>query len=104
MKRILSYLSVMLSALLVSSSCMKLGPDYHRPDTGIQVPPSYQYDPTETARLQPEDRWWEVFGDPELNTLVEEVLVNNLDIKKATARVWGSGPCLSKQEPTVSQA
>lgn len=68
---------------------MKLGPDYHRPDTGIQVPPSYQYDPTETARLQPEDRWWEVFGDPELNTLVEEVLVNNLDIKKATARVLG---------------
>jgi multidrug efflux system outer membrane protein len=33
------------------------------------------------------DRWWEVFGDAELNLLVEEVLRNNWDIKQAAARV-----------------
>ncbi len=37
--------------------------------------------------MQPKDRWWQVFGDPELDQLVEEVLRNNLDIKQATARI-----------------
>jgi multidrug efflux system outer membrane protein len=66
---------------------MKLGPDYRRPDTGIEVPASYQYGPSETETLQLEDQWWHVFGDPELNQLVEEVLANNLDIRKSTAAV-----------------
>ena len=87
MKRLFSYLSVALAALLGLSSCMKLGPDYHRPDTGIQMPQTYQHGPSESATLEPEDRWWEVFGDPELNRLVEEALANNLDIKKATAKI-----------------
>jgi multidrug efflux system outer membrane protein len=71
----------------MSTGCMKLGPDYHRPGAGIQIAPSYQFGPTEAATRQPEDRWWEVFGDPELNTLVGEVLTYNLDIKKATAKI-----------------
>ena len=87
MKHIILYLYVVLGALLVSSGCMKAGPDYHRPDTGVEIPKSYQYTPTETVTPQFEDRWWRVFGDPELDQLVEEVLGNNLDIKKATARI-----------------
>ena len=77
MNRLLSCLSVTLCALFVSSSCMKLGPDYHRPDTGIEVPSSYQHGPPETTIGQPEDRWWEIFGDPELNQLVEGVLAEH---------------------------
>ena len=83
----LLYLSVALAALLVSNGCMKVGPHYQRPDMGIQTPESYQHGPTETVIPLPEDRWWQVFSDPELNQLVEEVLKNNLDIKKATARI-----------------
>ena len=81
------YLSVVLAALLISSGCMKMGPDYHRPDTGIQMPASYQHATSETVVRQIEDQWWQVFNDPDLNQLVEEVLKNNLDIKKATARI-----------------
>ena len=66
---------------------MKVGPDYQRPDTGIQMPESYQHALTETVTPLPEDRWWQVFSDPKLSQLVEEVLRNNLDIKKATARI-----------------
>lgn len=87
MKHALLCLSIALAALLVSSGCMKLGPDYHRPDTGIQTPGTYQHAPTETAAPEPQDPWWEAFGKSELNQLVEEVLKNNLDIKKATARI-----------------
>lgn len=64
-----------------------MGPDYRRPDTGIQVPAAYQYDSSEFTMPEPEDQWWRVFNDPELNLLVEEVLRNNLDIKIATAAV-----------------
>jgi multidrug efflux system outer membrane protein len=66
---------------------MKLGPDYHRPDLGIQVPGSYQNAPSETVILEPEDHWWRVFNNEELNRVVEEALKNNLDIKRATAAV-----------------
>ena len=64
-----------------------MGPDYRRPDTGIHIPDAYQYTPTELLMPEPEDQWWRVFNDPELNQLVEEVLKNNLDIKRATAAV-----------------
>lgn len=87
MKSPVAYLSVAVAAVLVSGGCMKLGPHYHRPDTGIQMPASYQHGPGDMVILGAEDRWWEVFGKPELSQLVEEVLRNNLDIKKATARI-----------------
>ena len=67
--------------------CINLGPDYVQPDLGIQPPPSYQHTPGETELLVDGDRWWEVFGDPELNLLVDEVLRHNWDIKQAAARV-----------------
>jgi multidrug efflux system outer membrane protein len=85
-KHILLYVSVIL-ALFVSSGCMKVGPDFHRPDTGIRIPTTYQYAPAAPVTLQPQERWWEVFNDPELNQIVTEALKTNLDIKRATARV-----------------
>lgn len=72
---------------LVLCGCVNLGPDYQRPDLGVEPPPSYEYAPAETPALVVEDRWWEVFGDAELNRYVAEVLQNNWDIKRAAARV-----------------
>ncbi|MBW1744069.1 MAG: TolC family protein, partial [Deltaproteobacteria bacterium] len=87
MNRSFFCLLAVLAILLVTGGCMKMGPDYHRPDTGIQVPASYEYGSEQREAPQLEDRWWEVFGDPELNQLVDDVLANNLDIKKATAAI-----------------
>ena len=33
------------------------------------------------------DRWWEAFGDPDLNVLVQQVIEDNLDVKTALARL-----------------
>ncbi len=66
---------------------MKMGPDFRPPETGISIPGSYQYAPAEYLTPQSEERWWEIFGDQELNQVVDEALRNNLDIKKATARI-----------------
>jgi outer membrane protein, multidrug efflux system len=86
-KKLLLSMHVVLVVTLGLGGCMKMGPDYHRPDTNIQMPESYQYAPAETIMPEPDDQWWRVFNDPELNQLVEEVLKNNLDIKRATAAV-----------------
>jgi NodT family efflux transporter outer membrane factor (OMF) lipoprotein len=42
-----------------------------------------------TSRLQewPDDRWWEQFGNPELNELIETALKDNPGLKLASARL-----------------
>ena len=67
--------------------CINLGPDYAQPDLGIETPQSYEYAPTEAESLVAGDRWWAVFGDSELNQIVDEVLKNDWDIKQAAARI-----------------
>ena len=67
--------------------CLNLGPDYQRPDLGIETPSAYEFTPDDTRSLIVEDRWWEIFGDRELNQYVKEALANNWDIKQAAARV-----------------
>jgi multidrug efflux system outer membrane protein len=66
---------------------VNLGPDYQQPGLETKVPPGFQYTSVNTAALQVDDRWWDVFGDPDLNQLVEDVLKYNWDIKQAAARV-----------------
>lgn len=81
-------LFIIIAAFLIISACMRLGPDYQRPDPGVKVPDTFQNAPEAVLELtHPEDSWWQVFGDTEIDLLVNEVLKNNLDIKKAAARI-----------------
>jgi outer membrane protein, multidrug efflux system len=70
------------------SGCIKLGPDFKRPDPEAKIPASYQSSPS-TSQAEtlpvPEDRWWEDFNNPRINGLVDRVLKRNLDIQRATA-------------------
>ncbi|HVG01351.1 MAG TPA: efflux transporter outer membrane subunit [Nitrospira sp.] len=60
-------------------------------------PPAQYFEPPEmtetlaevTGRLQkwPEDHWWEQFGNPELNGLIEQALKDNPGLKHASARL-----------------
>ena len=81
------YCALALTTYFFLYGCINLGPDYKRPDLGIQVPESYEFDPTEKQPPEVEDRWWEVFDDRELNQLVEDALKYNWDIKQAAARI-----------------
>ncbi len=61
-----------------------MGPDYSRP--AIDSPAEYRIDypkATEVANT----RWWEQFGDPALNQLIDEALRGSLEVKAAAARV-----------------
>jgi multidrug efflux system outer membrane protein len=78
---------VLPSIFLFFCGCINLGPDYKRPDLGIDTPSSYEYTPEDNGSLMIEDRWWEIFDDRELNRYVDEALRNNWDVKQAAERV-----------------
>jgi NodT family efflux transporter outer membrane factor (OMF) lipoprotein len=75
-------------AVLLLGGCM-VGPDYVKPS----APMTDAYKETEGWKVaQPSDHlprghWWEIFGDPQLNALAEEVDVANQNLKIAEARL-----------------
>jgi NodT family efflux transporter outer membrane factor (OMF) lipoprotein len=63
-----------------------VGPDYHRPETPL--PDQFGATTRPAATSQPDlARWWTVFGDEQLNALIDRAVVSNLDLKVAAARV-----------------
>ena len=83
----------LLSLLL--SGCM-VGPKYVKPTAPMA--PGFKEQPPDSFKengvwkpARPNDqmlrgKWWEIFGDPHLNALEEEVTVSNQDLKVAEAR------------------
>jgi NodT family efflux transporter outer membrane factor (OMF) lipoprotein len=87
--------SLGLSSLLLAG-CM-VGPKYVRPTTPMapefkeQPPDSFEADSAWKAAV-PNDQvirgnWWEIFGDPQLNALEEQVTSANQNLKIAEARL-----------------
>jgi multidrug efflux system outer membrane protein len=75
-----------LALLLAAAGCIKVGPDYQRPDFVFKVPPTYDQAKSKVPYHEL-DRWWEQFGDPQLNQVVQDVLKNNLDLQETAGRV-----------------
>jgi outer membrane protein, multidrug efflux system len=65
------------------TACMP-GPDYVRPE--VTTPQAWRIDYAQATEVA-NTKWWEQFGDPELNGLVETALRENLDVRIAAARV-----------------
>ncbi len=77
-------------ACLAFSACT-IGPKYQRPVA--QTPPALKElaGNTQWKMATPSDsllkgKWWEMFGDPELNRLEELVSINNQNVKQAEAQ------------------
>jgi NodT family efflux transporter outer membrane factor (OMF) lipoprotein len=81
-----------LSALGLVALCgCAVGPDYKRPDVSVPVGFKEQSPPGAWKRAQPSDgalrdKWWELFGDPQLDALEDKVVVSNQTLKAATAQ------------------
>ncbi len=86
-QRFQSICSRVVLVVIFFSGCLKMGPDYQKPDIGLAIPESFQHEQTVSEKPQLNDKWWQVFGDPELDQLVEKVIKNNLDIQMATHRI-----------------
>jgi NodT family efflux transporter outer membrane factor (OMF) lipoprotein len=85
-------LSVVTVAALLLAGCM-VGPKYRKPlaplTPAYKEPPPESYKEWKTA--QPGDQtlrgnWWEIFADPQLNSLEEQVAASNQSLKVAEAR------------------
>src|SRR5271170_6692807 len=65
------------------------GPDYVRPP--VATPAAYKetqgWKQAAPRDDKPRGSWWEVFNDPELNTLETQVSISNQTIKAAEAQV-----------------
>ncbi|HSD42729.1 MAG TPA: efflux transporter outer membrane subunit [Burkholderiales bacterium] len=74
-----------LASLLAAALCAcAVGPDYERPK--FEVPAHWRIDFPKAADVA-NTRWWEQFGDPALNQLIEEALRENRNVRAAAARV-----------------
>ena len=77
------------SALLAFAAAgCTVGPEYKRP--AAPVPAAYkensQWQPSQPGDTLPRGTWWEIFGDPQLNALEEQVNVENQTLKSAQAQ------------------
>src|SRR6478736_4201557 len=63
-----------------------VGPNYQRPNT--PVPASFaEPHANQTATGEQLAAWWQRFGDPELDKLVNRALAQNLDVEASAARI-----------------
>src|SRR6267154_624682 len=104
---------VTVSAVLLAG-CM-VGPRYSKP--AAPMTPAYKEPPPESFKewkaAQPGDQtlrgnWWELFGDPQLNSLEEQVATSNQSLKVAEARFRQARAMIrfnrAAQFPTISTA
>jgi len=75
------------AALLVVAAGCSVGPDYVRPPTA--APEAYKenagWKVAQPRDELPRGRWWEIYNDPQLNALVEQVEISNQNIATAEA-------------------
>jgi NodT family efflux transporter outer membrane factor (OMF) lipoprotein len=113
-KRLFTF-AIVFSLSLSLSGCM-VGPKYVKPTA--PTAPGFKEQPPESFKevdgwkpAQPSDqtlrgKWWEIFGDPQLNALEEEVTLSNQDLKVAEARFRQARAMIrfnrSAEFPTIS--
>lgn len=82
--------ALVLAALaLVSAGCV-VGPQYTRPPApapaGFKEPPPAGWKEAQPSDGQLRGKWWEVFNDPDLNALEEQVSISNQNVLAAEAQ------------------
>ena len=95
-RRLHVFLCVAAAGMLLLLSSCRVGPEYKRPPAATpaaykELPPPNSPQASEWALAQPNDalvrgKWWEIYSDPELNALEEQVSVSNQNLLAAEAQ------------------
>ncbi len=86
---------------LLLGGCM-VGPDYHRPT--VEIPQTFIHQDKD-AREIANTVWWRQFKDPVLESLVDEALANNKNVKIAAASLeQAAGVLTQTRAPLFPQA
>jgi NodT family efflux transporter outer membrane factor (OMF) lipoprotein len=113
MNRHLTFATVF--SVLLLSGCM-VGPKYVKPTVPMapgfkeQAPESFKesdgWKPAQPGDQTQRGKWWEIFGDPQLNALEEELTVSNQNLKVAESRFRQARAMIrfnrSAEFPTIS--
>jgi NodT family efflux transporter outer membrane factor (OMF) lipoprotein len=113
-----SIVALLLVLLIFALESCTVGPKYVKPSTPTptaykeQPPASYQqaeqWKPANPRDQANRGNWWEIFGDPELNKLEEQVATSNQDLKVLEARFREARAAIrfnrAAQFPTISTA
>ena len=98
----------LLSAALLLAGCA-VGPNYKRPT--VAVPTAYRgtlpdSTPQAEAASLGDQKWWDIFQDEQLRTLIRTALQQNYDVRIAASRILEAkaqlGITRADQFPTVS--
>lgn len=90
MKIIFRHIPLLRAAViaLLMAGCAAVGPDYNKPIVPVPAAwPSKMQDGLNAGQPRRLTRWWTVFHDPVLSDLIKRAAANNLDLKKARARL-----------------
>jgi multidrug efflux system outer membrane protein len=82
-----------IAALCVALAGCVVGPDYKRP--AVAAPKAFQYT-TLDAVDSSDTLWWQQFGDPVLDRLIDEALAHNSNIAIAAANVQRAAAVLTQ--------
>ena len=83
-------LTLLALAIPLALAGCALGPDYQRPDARVALPDSYAGEPiagAPTTTPAVASRWWTLFGDAQLDALVDQALTSSPDALTAAARI-----------------
>jgi NodT family efflux transporter outer membrane factor (OMF) lipoprotein len=110
--------SIALAALVLATGC-RVGPPYHAPAPTAVTAPNYKestvnfHDADGWKVASPQDamirgNWWEVFHEPELNTLEEQLDIDNQNIKVSFENYMAARAMIAEARaqywPTVTAA
>jgi multidrug efflux system outer membrane protein len=76
-----------ISLAVLLGGCASVGPNYRAPV--LEAPAHWQesQEKAGVALALEEIAWWQAFGDPVLNNLIEQAAKTNLDLEQARARI-----------------
>ena len=108
--------ALLLVLLIVALEGCTVGPKYVKPsvpttpaykeDTPASFKESEQWQPAHPGDQASRGNWWEIFSDPELNKLEEQIADSNQDLKVAEARFREARAAIrfnrAAQFPTIS--
>ena len=79
--------AMVLAAAALLAGC-SVGPDYVRP--AVETPAAYKeqqsWKPAEPREFEARGKWWEIYADPLLNQLQEQVDISNQNLARAEAQ------------------
>jgi len=89
----------MAAAFFVLATGCAVGPDYQRPDspTSAAFKEAEGWSPAAPADAIDRGRWWQLFEDPQLDALAQQVLVSNQNIAAAQAAYAQARALVSQQ-------